>query len=81
MPVLLFCQCGSARVTIHVWQGQRARLRCLACNREAWLDGFTISDFDPGALIVSALIDQARKLRQRSPDELRRAQDQRREPR
>ena len=68
MPVLLFCQCrATARVTIHVWQGQRARLRCLACNREAWLDGFTISDFDPGALIVSALIDQARRTASAKP--------------
>lgn len=72
MAVLLFCQCGSDRVDIHVWNGKRAQLRCLTCNHETWLDGFTVSEFDPAKLLTAAIIDQARKHRKRSPDELAR---------
>jgi hypothetical protein len=47
VPLILFCQCGSDRVDITQWNGTRARLRCFTCEREAWLDGFTVSDLDP----------------------------------
>jgi hypothetical protein len=70
VPVVLFCQCGSDRVDIAQWNGMRARLRCYTCDREAWLDGFTVSEFDPGRLLTGALLDQARKHRRRSPQEL-----------
>jgi hypothetical protein len=70
VPVLLFCQCGSDRVDVTQWNASRARLRCFTCEREAWLDGFTISEFDPGKLLGMALIDQARKHRKRSPQEV-----------
>lgn len=77
MAVLLFCQCGSDRVDLHVWNGRRAQLRCLTCNHEAWLDGFTVSEFDPAKLLTAAMVDQARKHRKRSPDEIARVQSQR----
>ena len=70
MPVVLFCQCGSDRVDITQWNGSRARLRCFSCEREAWLDGFTVSEIDPVKLVTGALIDQARKHRKRSPQEM-----------
>jgi hypothetical protein len=70
MPGLLFCQCGSDRVDVTQWNGTRARLRCFTCERETWLDGFTLSDFDPGKLLATAIIDQARKNRKRSPQEM-----------
>ena len=70
MPALLFCQCGSDRVDVTQWNGSRARLRCYTCEREAWLDGFTISDLDPVKLVTAALVDQARKHRKRSPQEM-----------
>jgi hypothetical protein len=77
VAVLLFCQCGSDRIDLHSWNGIRARVRCLSCNRESWLDGFTVSDFDPARLLTEALVDQARKHRKRSPDEVARIQSQR----
>jgi hypothetical protein len=52
LPVLLFCHCGSDRVDVTQWNASRARLRCFTCDREAWLDGFTISELDPGKLLV-----------------------------
>ena len=69
VAVVLFCQCGSDRVDITQWNGSRARIRCFTCEREAWLDGFTVSDFEPGKLLAGALVDQARKHRKRSPHE------------
>jgi hypothetical protein len=77
VPVLLFCQCGSDRIDIAQWNGQRARIRCLSCNGEAWLDGFTVSDFEPAKLLVSAMVDQARKHRRRSPTETAKIQSAR----
>jgi hypothetical protein len=41
------------------------------------LDGFTVSEFDPAALLSAALVDQARKHRKRSPDEIARIQSER----
>lgn len=70
VPVVLFCQCGSDRVDIAQWNGTRARLLCFTCEREAWLDGFTVSDLDPVRLTTAALVDQARKHRKRSPQEM-----------
>src|SRR5579864_4728781 len=64
--LLLFCQCGSDRLDVSVWNGSRARLRCLTCSHESWLDGFTVSDFDPAKLLTDAIVDQARKHRKRS---------------
>lgn len=78
MAVLLFCQCGSDRVDLKQWNVRRARLHCLTCGQEAWLEGFTISEFDPAKLLAAAVIDQARKHRRRPPDEVRRLQDERR---
>jgi hypothetical protein len=70
VAVVLFCQCGSDRVDVTQWNGSPARLRCFTCEREAWLDGFTVSDLDPVKLVTAAVIDQARKHRRRSPQEL-----------
>lgn len=78
MAVLLFCQCGSDRVDIKLWNVRRAQLCCLTCGQEAWLDGFTVSEFEPAKLLASALVDQARKHRKRPPDEAERIQQQRR---
>jgi hypothetical protein len=78
VPALLFCQCGSDRVDIKLWNVKRAQLHCLTCGHEAWLEGFTVSDFDPAKLLTAAVIDQARKLRKRPPDELRRIEEHRR---
>ena len=74
---LLFCQCGSDRVDLSLWNGRRPRIRCLTCSHEAWLDGFTVSDFDPGALLAAALVDQARKHRKRPPEEVARIASER----
>src|SRR5437879_98607 len=72
VAMLVFCQCGSDRVDIKLWNGARPQIRCLTCGREAWLDGFTLSEFEPGKLLVDALVDQARKHRKRSADEMQR---------
>ena len=77
MAVLLFCQCGADRVDIKLRNGSRARLHCLTCQRDAWLDGFTVSEFDPAKLLTATVIDQARKHRKRPPDEMQRIQEQR----
>jgi hypothetical protein len=77
MAVLLFCQCGSDRVDVKLWNGRRAQIQCLTCGHEAWLDGFTVSEFEPSRLLAAALVDQARKHRKRSPDELQRIQQDR----
>jgi hypothetical protein len=68
--MVLFCQGGSDRVDVGQWNGSRARLHCYNCGREAWLDGFTVSEFDRQELFAAALIDQARKHRKRSPEEM-----------
>jgi hypothetical protein len=72
MAVLLFCQCGSDRVDIKLWNVRRTQLHCLTCGHEAWLEGFTVSEFYPAKLLSAAVIDQARKHRKRPPDEVRR---------
>jgi hypothetical protein len=36
---------------------RRAQIHCLSCGREAWLDGFTVSEFDPAKLLASAVVD------------------------
>lgn len=45
-----------------LWNGIAASWRVLRGGKPAWLDGFTISEFDPAKLLASALVDQARKL-------------------
>jgi hypothetical protein len=40
------------------------------CDR-AWLDGFTVSEFDLVTHLLAAVVEQARKHRKRSPEELR----------
>src|SRR5262245_1833669 len=75
VPVILFCQCGSERVDIKLWNVRRAQLQCITCGQEAWLEGFTVSDFDPAKLLTAAVIDQARKHRKRPPDEVRQIQE------
>jgi len=78
VPVLLFCQCGSDRVDVHVWNGRLgAQLRCLTRSHEAWLDGFTVSEFDPAKLLTAAIVDQVRKHRKRPPEEVARVQSER----
>ena len=77
MAVLLFCQCGSDRVDVKLWNVRRAQIHCLTCGHEAWLEGFTVSEFEPSRLLTAALVDQARKQRKRSPDELQRIQQDR----
>ena len=78
MPVLLFCRCGSDRVDIRIWNGERAQIHCLSCSHHAWLDGFSISEFDPNKLLTSALVDQARKHRKRPPEQTRQLEEKRR---
>ena len=78
MASLIFCQCGSDRVDIHGWNVNRAQLRCLTCGRDSWMDGFTLSEFDPVKLMTAALIDQARKQRKRPPEEVRKLEAKRR---
>lgn len=77
MAVLLFCQCGSDRIELGQWNGARVRIKCGTCAREARLDGFTVSEFDPAKLLAASLVDQARKYRRRSPDEIRKMEDAR----
>ena len=77
VAVVLFCQCGSDRVDIKLWNVRRAQLHCLTCGQEAWLDGFTVSEFDPAKLFTAAVIDQARKHRKRPPDEVQKIQEHR----
>jgi hypothetical protein len=77
MAALVFCQCGSDRVGVTNWNVNRARLHCFTCGRESWLDGFTISEFDPSKLLAAALLDQARKHRKRPPEEIRKIVEQR----
>jgi hypothetical protein len=69
MAVLLLCKCGSDRVDLRMWNGDRAQLACLTCGQVSWLDGFTVSEFDIGKLLNAALVDQARKHRRRNPAE------------
>ena len=78
VAVLLFCQCGSDRVDIKLWNVRRAQLQCLTCGHEAWLEGFTVSEFDPAKLLAAAVVDQARKHRKRPPEETRALAEQRR---
>jgi hypothetical protein len=77
VAVVLFCQCGSDRVDIKLWNVRRAQLQCFTCGQEAWLEGFTVSEFDPSKLLMAAVIDQARKHRKRPPDEVQQIQEQR----
>ena len=77
VPVVLFCQCGSDRVDIKLWNNRRAQLQCFTCGQEAWLEGFTVSEFDPAKLLTAAVIDQARKHRKRPPDEVKRIEEHR----
>ena len=76
--MLLFCKCGSDPVDIKLWNVRRAQLHCLTCGQEAWLEGFTVSEFDAAKLLTAAVIDQARKHRKRPPEEVRRIEDHRR---
>jgi hypothetical protein len=55
----------------------RARLKCLTCGRESWLDGFTASEFDPAKLLGASIVDQARKHRKRPPEEIAKIQEHR----
>ena len=68
-PIVSTSSCGTVG---------RARLHCLTCGHEAWLEGFTVSDFDPAKLLTAAVIDQARKHRKRPPDEATALTEQRR---
>jgi hypothetical protein len=65
------------RVDITSWNGRRSRIRCFTRNQESWLDGFTLREFEPAKLLSAALVDQARKHRKRSPDEVAKIQSER----
>lgn len=77
VAVLLFCQCGSDRVDVKLWNARRALLQCFTCGQEAWLEGFTVSEFDPAKLLTAAVVDQARKHRKRPSEEVERIQEHR----
>jgi hypothetical protein len=66
MAALLFCQCGSDRVDIANWNVARAWIKCFTCGREAWIDGFTVSEFDPAisenAVGAAALVRQPKPM-------------------
>ena len=62
---------------IKLWNVRRAQIHCMTCGHEAWLDGFTVSEFEPAKLLSDALVDQARKRRRRSPEEMQRLQAER----
>lgn len=68
--VHLFCQSGSDRVDIKLWNVNRPQLHCLTCGRAAWVDGFTVIESDPGKLLSAALVDQALKLHKRNLAEM-----------
>jgi hypothetical protein len=67
VAMLLFCRCGSDRVDIGQWNGPRAQLTCYTCGQTAWLEGFTVGEFDLMRSLTGATVDQARKHRKRSP--------------
>ena len=35
----------------------RVRIRCGTYGQESWLDGFTVSDFDPAKLLAGAIAE------------------------
>jgi hypothetical protein len=41
------------------------------------MDGSTVSELDPGRLLAAALVDQARKLRKRTPEGPKKIKQQR----
>jgi hypothetical protein len=67
MAVLLFCKCGSDKVDVSRWNGERALLRCYTCGHHSWLDGFTVGELDLIKHLTGALVDQVRKHRKRTP--------------
>jgi hypothetical protein len=81
VAVLLFCRCGSDRVDITQWNGPRAQVTCYTCGQTAWLEGFTVSEFDLMKSLTAAAIDQARKHRKRNPSESQALERSRREKR
>ena len=56
VAMLLFCQCGSDRVDVTNWNANRPRIHCFTCGHESWMDGFTVSEFDPARLFAAALV-------------------------
>ena len=67
--MIVFCSCGSDKVHVKQWQGARALYECATCERTAWVEGFTLSKLDVVAQLCGAVIDQARKYRERPPQE------------
>lgn len=65
--MLLFCDCGSDRVTVVRWDKGRGLFRCLSCEMERWIEGFTVAEFDFIGFLWGAVLDQARKHRHRDP--------------
>lgn len=63
--MILFCGCGSDKIHIAQWQGPRALLRCATRERSSWVEGFTLGKFDLVEQLCGAIIDQARKYRER----------------
>jgi hypothetical protein len=64
-------------VDVAAWNGTPARLRCFSCSHESWLEGLTVSEFDAAKLLTAAIVDQARKHRKRSIQEVARVQSAR----
>jgi hypothetical protein len=56
--MFFFCPCGSDRIDNSTWNCDRARIRYYTRNRESWLGGFSLSEFDLAKLVTTALIDQ-----------------------
>jgi len=65
--MVLFCQCGSDKVDVKQWQNGRAQFHCYTCERSSWVEGFTLSKLDFAEQLFGAILDQARKHRQRDP--------------
>ena len=77
--MIVFCECGSDRVNIDRWDNHRALLKCFTCERTSWVEGFTLGKLDFVEQLFGAILDQARKYRERNPVEQQRLMQQRRD--
>jgi hypothetical protein len=67
--MIVFCCCGSDKVIIQRWDKDRALFKCCSCEQERWVEGFTLGRFDFVEQLFGAVLDQARKYRERNPEE------------
>jgi hypothetical protein len=77
VPMIVYCRCGSDRVDITQWNGQRCLFTCYTCNQSSWVDGFTLGEFDLMKNLIGAALDHARKHRKRNPSEMQAIQKER----